>query len=347
MRNESVRRSLLGCSALAVVMLATSLALADGVAPSEATPAQKKQALDHFTAGKTAAEAKTFDKAITELRASLDSVNSPNARLVLARALRDSGQLGDAWAEFGRVAEDATKLAATESRYSQTADAAIAERTELEAKLAFVTVTIVHAPADTTLKVGGHSIPAEQWAAPILAPTGAVDVVLSDASGKELARQTVAATAGQKTPVTLDALPPPVAPPPPSPDDKPDFSNPPPPPPEQPPGRAKLRPYAYVAGGLGVAGLAVFTIFGVMSNSDFNDLKSNCTNGSCPASKSGEINDGKTFQTVADVGLGVGIVGVAAGATLFVLSLGGKSPDAPSSTGLVVTPGFIGVRGTL
>jgi hypothetical protein len=329
---------------LAVLMLASSLALADGVAPADATPAQKKVALDHFTTGKAALESKTYDKAITELRASLDAVNSPNARLVLARALRDSGQLGDAWTEYGRVAADATQLAATEPRYSQTADAANTERTEIESKLAFVTVTIAHPPADATLKVGGRSIPAEQWTSPIVATPGAVDVVLSDSKGKEVARQTVAATVGQRTPVALDAQPPPpVVPVAPSADDKPDFSKA-PPPPQETPGRAKLRPYAYIAGGVGVAGFAVFTIFGLMSNSDFNDLKSNCSNGTCPAGKAGEISDGKTFQTVANVGLGVGIVGIAAGATLFGLSLGGTSPD---STGLVLTPGYVGVRGSL
>jgi hypothetical protein len=345
MRPQTASRSVLACSSIALVLLASSFALADGVAPGDANATQKQQALEHFTVGKTAFEAKTYDKAITELRASLDVVNSPNARLVLARALRDSGALGDAWTEYGRVAEDATKLAATEARYSQTADAAVSERGELEPKLAFVTVDVQHAPGDTTLKVAGRSVPAEQWAAPILAPTGAVDVVLSDASGKELARQTVAATVGQKVAVTLDAHP--VAPvsSAPNPDDSPDFQKAaPPPPPPQSSDRSGLRPYAYIAGGVGVAGLAAFTIFGVMSSSDFNDLKNNCPSGSCPSSKSGEINDGKTFQTVANVGLGVGIVGVAAGATLFVLSLGGKSAD---STGLVVSPGYVGVRGSL
>lgn len=344
MRHNPARRSLLACSFLGIALLSSSLAMADGVAPGDANPAQKKEALDHFTVGKAAFEAKTYDKAISQLRASLDVVNSPNARLVLARALRDSGALGDAWAEYGRVAEDATKLAATEARYAQTADAALSERTELEPKLAFVTVDVQHAPGDTTLKVGGRSIPADQWAAPILAPAGAVNVVLSDASGKELARQTVAATVGQKVAVTLDAHPLAPVTSSPNPDDNPDYAKPaPPPPPPQPSSRVGLRPYAYIAGGVGLAGFAAFTIFGIMSNSDFNDLKSNCSSGSCPSSKSGEINDGKTFQTVANVGLGVGIVGVAAGATLFVLSLGGKS----DSTGLVLSPGYVGVRGTL
>lgn len=343
-------RSILAVSALSLVALATPLASAAGVDPSSATAAQKKEAMDHFTAGKQAFEAKNYEKAAMELRASLEVVDSPNARLELARALRDGGKLGEAWAEYERVVQDATKLAAKEERYRKTADAATTERTDVEAKLAFVVVTVAHAPADAVLKVGGTAVPQDQWVEPIVAPAGAVDVVLSDASGKELARQTVMATVGQKLPVDLDAqpAPPPAAPAPHevAPEDKPDMGPPPSdtPPPPASSGRAALRPWAYVAGGVGVAGLATFTIFGLMSNSDYSDLQNACHPG-CPASKSSEIDNGKTNQLIANIGLGVGIVGVAAGATLFVLSLGGKS--APATTGLVVGPSFVGLRGTL
>ncbi|HEX8791900.1 MAG TPA: tetratricopeptide repeat protein [Polyangiaceae bacterium] len=344
-------RSILAVSALSLVALATPLASAAGADPSTATAAQKKEAMDHFTAGKQALETKNYEKAVAELRASLDVVDSPNARLELARALRDAGKLADAWTEYERVVQDATKLAAKEERYAKTADAATTERTDVEAKLAFVIVTVAHAPADGVLKVGGKTVPQDQWVEPIVAPAGAVDVVLTDASGKELARQTVMAAVGQKLPVDLDAQP---APAPAAPhevaaEDKPDMGPAPsdttPPPASS--GRAGLRPWAYVAGGVGVAGLAAFTIFGLMANSNFSDLQNSCHPlSACPSSKSGEIDSGKTDQIIANIGLGVGIVGVAAGATLFVLSLGGKSAPA-ASTGLVVGPSFVGVRGTL
>lgn len=338
------RRSLSICAAFAMALLVTVPAAADGIAPGEATAAQKKQAMEHFTTGKQAFVAKNWPTAITELRASLDVVNSPNARLELARALRDSGALGEAWLEYGRVIDDATKLAATEDRYGKTSEAATGERTEVESKLCFLMVNVVHAPPDAVLKVYGHAVPRELWTKPIMAIPGAVDVVLADATGKELARQTVAATGGQQATVTLDALPPP---PPVTPmaDDKPEFARPAPPPPPPTPsnGRAKLRPYAYVAGGAGLVGFGLFTAFGLISSSDFNDLKSSCVDGRCPTSKAGEISNGSTFQTVANVGLGVGIVGVAAGVTLFVLSLPGKS----DTTGLYIGPGTIGLRGSL
>jgi hypothetical protein len=345
-RSIRCRRSLSMVAAFALALLVAAPALADGVAPGDANAAQKKEATDHFMAGKAAFEAKNWEKSIAELRASLNVVNSPNARLELARSLRESGALGDAWTEYGRVVDDATGLAATEARYAKTADAATAERTEVEAKITFITITVVHAPDGAVLKVGGRSIPSDQWTKPVISMPGAVDVVLTDAAGKELARQTVAATGGQQSSVTIDGLPapPPALPAAANPDDKPDFSQAPPPAATPSSGRAYLRPWAYGAGAVGVVGFGLFTAFGLMSNSDYNDLKSSCVGGHCPSSKSGEISDGKTFQTVANVGLVAGIVGIAAGGTLFALSFTGKSGD---TTGLLVGPSYVGYRGNL
>jgi hypothetical protein len=159
----------------------------------------------------------------------------------------------------------------------------------------------------------------------------------------------VLAAVGQKTAVTLDAQPEPPAPPPaatePTEGEKPET----PAPAETSAGASStspLRPYAYVAGGVGVAGLALFTVFGLMDNATFSDLQSACTHNVCPPSKQAEIDSGRTQQTVANVSLVVGAVGVAAGATLFVLSLSPKSPAGPA-TGLVVAPGYLELRGTL
>ncbi|HEY1696737.1 MAG TPA: tetratricopeptide repeat protein [Polyangiaceae bacterium] len=339
-------RPLVVCGSLAAVLLVAGASSAAGVTPSAATTEQKAQAMQHFTSGKQAIEQKNYEKAATELRASLDVVNSPNARLELARALRDAGKDGEAWAEYGRVVDDATKLAATEERYAKTAEAAGNERGAIETKLAFVSVTVAHAPDDATLKAGGRSVPRAEWSAPIVVPPGAVDVVLADAAGKELARQTVSASLGQKAPVTLDAQPAPPKADVPVAQEKPDATQPAEAPPSSSSDRSKLRMYSYVVGGVGVAGMALFTVFGLMDNSTYDDLKSACTGNVCPPNKQGEVSAGKTQQTVANVGLILGGVGLAAGATLFVISLSSKSP-ASSATGLVVAPGFLGLRGSL
>jgi hypothetical protein len=97
-------------------------------------------------------------------------------------------------------------------------------------------------------------------------------------------------------------------------------------------------------GGIGVAGLALFTVYGLIDNSTYSDLQSSCPHNACPPGKQGEIDSGRTQQTIANVSLVVGGVGLAAGATMFVISLSHKSSP---TTGLVLGPGYLGVRGSL
>jgi hypothetical protein len=334
---------------LATTLLASALASAAGVSPLEATPEQKKEAMDHFIAGKHAFESKDWAKATAELRTSLSLVDSPNARLELARALRDSDQRSDAWAEYGRAIEKATQLAAKEERYAKTAEAATNEREELEAKLALVTVSVAHAPAGASLKVGGRQFSQSQWGGPIVTAPGAVDVILVDADDKELARKTVSVAVGDDVPVAIDGATAPsgaVAGKDDSDADKPDSSE----------GSRRaadvsprseptsLRPYAYVAGGVGVLGIATFAIFGLMSNSAYSDLQSACHPG-CPSDKHDEVSRGRTEQTVANVGLAAGLVGLAAGATLWFLSV--PQDTRSSGAALVIAPAYVGLRGSL
>jgi hypothetical protein len=107
-----------------------------------------------------------------------------------------------------------------------------------------------------------------------------------------------------------------------------------------------LRTWAYVAGGVGVAGLATFGIFGAMSNSAYNSLDSSCPNHACPPGKQSDVDAGKRDQTIANVGLVVGVVGLGAGVTLFIVSGHGKQEKAGSEAMRVaVGPGSVGVDG--
>jgi len=73
-------------------------------------------------------------------------------------------------------------------------------------------------------------------------------------------------------------------------------------------------------------------------------LKNTCPSG-CPSGKQNEVDSGILQQTIANIGLGVGIVGVAAGATMFLLS--NSSSSQHTGAALVVAPGYIGMRGSL
>ena len=117
------------------------------------------------------------------------------------------------------------------------------------------------------------------------------------------------------------------------------------PPSESHAGRVPLRSVAYVAAGVGAAGIATFAVFGALAHSTYDDLQNACGAGPCPASRADEISSGRTRQTIANVGLAVGLVGVGAGATLFVLSL--KTGTASAGAALVVSPAWMGLEGPL
>ncbi len=77
----------------------------------------------------------------------------------------------------------------------------------------------------------------------------------------------------------------------------------------------------YVAFGVGGAGLLIGSIFGFVALGKKSDLDGTCTSTRlCPPSQKDAISTLKTDSTISTVGLIVGAVGVAAGATLFVLN---------------------------
>jgi hypothetical protein len=323
--------------AVSLCSTSTTIALADGVLPGAATPVQREQAQERFARAKDFMAKKDYAGALTEFRASHEIVASPNTRLEISRCLRGTGKLVAAYAEYGRTAVEAKELLPQDNRYQKAYDAATAERAELEQKLGFVSLSVENATDATTVTVGGEEIRRAAWSEPAPVAPGATDVVVNT-PGHEPATRTVTLAAGQKTTLTIDAMagePTPAAAPPPAPEPAPAV--------DTGSSRTSLRPWAYVAGGVGAAGLVTFGIFAVMAKSTYDDLNTACNGGPCPASKNGEISSGKTQQTVANIGLGVGIVGVAVGATLFVLSMPKSTPD--SGAALVVTPTGLRVDG--
>jgi hypothetical protein len=321
-------------ASLAVALLCVP-AYADGVLPAAATPVQREQAQARFMRGKELLAKKQYDQALAEFRASHDIVSSPNTRLEIARCLRAMGRPVAAYAELGRTAVEAKEMVAQDNRYQRAYDSATAERAELEPQLGFVSLTIQNPTDETTVTVGGEQIRRAAWSEPAPVVAGATDIVVST-PGHAPVKRSVTLAAGQRQALSIDAQ-----------SGEPVGGPPPPPPPEAPapppPSASPLRTWAYVAGGIGVAGIATFAVAGLMAKSTYDDLNGACHGGPCPPDKSGEISSGKTQQTIANVGLVVGIAGVATGATLFVLSLP-KGP-APSSAAVVVGPGWAGVQG--
>jgi hypothetical protein len=84
-----------------------------------------------------------------------------------------------------------------------------------------------------------------------------------------------------------------------------------------------------------------FTVAGLKSNSIYSDLKDACGSNPCPSSKSDDISSGKRWQTIANVGLVIGVIGVATGVTLFVLSKPKTEGGASAQVGVSPTGVFL------
>ncbi len=293
----------------------TAPALAVGVDPGAATPVQREQAQARFLRGKQLFESRSYEPALVEFRASFGIVASPNTRLYVARSLRELGRTVEAYVEFGRTDVEAREHASEDARYSKAGEAAAAERDALKRRLGFVTVRIEHAEEATRLLVGNEEIRRGGWSEPIPVSPGAPQIRL-ETPGRAPVIGTLTIEAGQTKALTLDAASgattrqPAAATP-----ATVDAGT----PAREEPTSPSLRPYAYVAGGVGVAGIATFAIFGLMAKGTHDDLVARCPGGRCASDASSDVSSGQSQQTIANVGLVVGGVGVAAGVVLFVL----------------------------
>jgi hypothetical protein len=104
-----------------------------------------------------------------------------------------------------------------------------------------------------------------------------------------------------------------------------------------------LRLASYGAFGVGAVGIGLGVIFGLNAKSKANEANSLCDSQGCPDSLYDRIEDldasARSANTMAVVGFAVGGVGLAAGATLFILSMN-SSAEAKNEPG--VTP-FVGL----
>jgi hypothetical protein len=308
-------------------------AMPEGHAAPTAAEVQKATAL--FVKATELFKAKKFSVALEEFRASYALVPSPNSHLYLARCLSFSGEARAAWIEFDRTAAEA---AASGPKYAQTHDSAVLERDELGAGLGLVTVVAPYPDPALSIRIAGREVPSDRWGKPYPVDPGTVEVIVQ-APGKPPLRQTVSVGRGARRDVDLDVA----------------AAN--APPPSVPvavekKGIGPLRIGAFVAGGVGLVGFGLFAAGGVLSSGTYSDLKTLCMNQQgCPSGNPAivkqKISSGEMQQTLADVGLGIGIAGIAAGAALFAVSTRRPVSDAGEPTAdLVVGPSWIGARGS-
>ncbi len=111
-----------------------------------------------------------------------------------------------------------------------------------------------------------------------------------------------------------------------------------------PSSRSGLRAGGWMAMGIGVAGVAVGTVFVVKNHQDRNDANAICASHGCPESRRADVvsfDDGaNSSATLAWVSYGVGAAGLVTGTALLLMSHG--RPAATPQTGQVIP--WVGMR---
>jgi len=348
-------------------VLGLSVLALSAIAPPAAaqTDEQRAGARSLATQGNAAFEAGRYRDAVELFGKAESLMHAPPHLLFMARSHQKLGEYVRAREAYLKIVKE-TLPATAPKAFRDAQLSAEQEVRELEPKIANLTVKVEGGTSaqNLTVKVDGAVMPSVLVGVQQPIDPGTHQLEAS-ATGFSAAPQTITLKEGATSSVALKLEPDPnAAPTPATPAVAPAAaaaapSNPPPPAPA-PAGEApssansSLRIGSYAAFGVGVAGLAVGSIFAVQSASKRKDADAayeqcggdaGCRT-SNPLSREVDDLDGsaRTAQTLSIVGFALGGVGVATGVTLFILSSNDKSARASVQPWLGV--GSAGVRGT-
>jgi hypothetical protein len=299
-------------------------------------------------------------------------VHAPPHVLYLARSQVKLGQLVKAQENYNKIVREHLDAAAPKPFRDAQADA-VRELKELEPRISSVKATVQGEAKNLKVTMDDVIVPAALIGVPHPVDPGthrfqasgdgaASDVVT--VTLKEGARENVTLTLkpGMAPPVVAAAEPPAKAPgtePGPTPSTGApttagvtmDTSS--------PKGSGSTRVLSYVAFGVGAAGFGLATGFALAAKSKhdqadslYNDQYHCAVPGNCDVSRQNEItsldHDANSNKTIANVGLAVGIAGIAGGAALLLFgSHGGSENNSATAraTSVWVGPGSVGLRG--
>lgn len=277
-----------------------------------------------YTQAREAFAAESYEDAMRLFREVLSKTDSPNARLYVARSLMKLGKLPEAYDEMARTLRDASARAKTEARFAATRDAAIKELEALESQVGRVTVEAPGAPDDAKVTLDGTPLARDAWGSARGVEPG-VHTVVAAATGRGTVRRAVTVRMGGVERVVLE-LPKPAG-----------LGT------RGTPTPSDTAPSGLLIGGIvvagvGAVGMVVFGVLGSMAKGKLDDLEAACGQGPCSDPSLNEtVDEGERLQTGANVGLALGLIGLAAGGTMIVLGSLGVGDSEQAAT-LSVTP---------
>lgn len=301
---------------------------------ADVAPQSKKIfAQRHFERGQVAFRSGEYDTALAAFKTSLELAHSPNTLLFISRSLRHLERNAEAANAYETTIRAAALAEEHAPRYAKTRDAARAELSPLRAVISGIRIDTDDSKPLDSVKVNGRAVPQEGLELLFYVEPGKATVELFFEDGS-IEKQVVTAEAAKQYVVT--------------------------------PGAGEIiarsntadeslsQPHAAdatpttntlewvglgVGSGLAVVGFAGALGFSMASKEKYAELEEAC-GGPCSPPRTDDIKEGETYDTLANVGLVVGVVGVGiAIASAVALSVGhsDEQPQTESSLSFDVT----------
>lgn len=316
---------------VAPIALAIVLCTAAASAQEEPSPADMSAARGLGQEGVKLADAGNCQEAVDKLQRAEKIFHAPTTLARLGECQVQLGKLVEGTENLNRVSRETLAPTAPQA-FKDAQERARKILADTKPKIAKLKIAVA-APSDAqlTVKVDGENVPAANLNTNRPTDPGEHTVEVT-APGYKTATAKVRLTEGgvDSVALTLEVDPSWVKPavglaPAPGPGPAPL------PPPSETPASSSRVP-AYVAFGVGGAGLAVGAVFGLLALGKKGDLDDSCKDKVCPSNAQQDtIDSGKTLGTVSTIGFAVGIVGAGVGMVLLLTS---RSPSTATATTL-------------
>jgi hypothetical protein len=317
------------CLGLVCAALLTTPAWADASEADRATA--RALALE----GHDALQKKDYATAADRFGRADALVHAPTLVVDWARALKGLGRFVEAHEKYELVLREGVRQGAPKSWLRALEDAK-KELDALKPRLGWVTV-VLKDPPDASVKIDGVLVPPAAVGVRRAADPGFPEVTVS-ALGYEPFKQTVMVGPGEEKALEVSLRKLPEVPPPTAasssayrPRQKSDLR----------------RTAAYIAFGVGGAGIVTGGVTGALALRKRADLTSECHGDTCASRSEKKISTYHLYGTVSPIAFGAGVLGLGTGLVLLFTE---PETDGPALTGVNVRPllglGALGAQGT-
>jgi hypothetical protein len=326
---------------LLAALLSSTLfaATTTGVAFADPTPETISQARDLGTQAQAAFEAGNFAESEKLWIAARDLFNAPTLTLGLARTQVKLGKLVAASESYNRMIREHGDNPNLSPTFKEALENAKTEVAQVSGRIASVVISVEGAP-NPQVTIDGQNVPASSLGmkrpvdpgqhvvkaeAPGFTPAETSFQVAEAGSAQATVKLEKAATTGTQTPGSDNGTG------------------------AQGGTKGGDKTLAFVAFGVGGAGLVFGAVTGFLALGKHGDLKDKCPDGKCPGDVKDDVDSYKMMGTLSTVGFIVAGVGAAAGAVLWLTS-GSEStststaPASAKNTRVTWHP-YVGVGG--